>query len=97
MPKISFAKNNRADIEAPEGANLMQVLLGAEVPVASSCHGDGVCAKCRLEIVQGIESLNDRNETEEFLAERFSLKKNQRVSCQVLVGTQDLIIDATYW
>ncbi|MFN7729223.1 MAG: 2Fe-2S iron-sulfur cluster-binding protein [Bdellovibrio sp.] len=97
MPKISFAKNNRAPTQAQEGANLMQVLLGAEVPVASSCHGDGVCGKCRLEIVQGAESLSARNEAEEFLAERFGLKKNQRVSCQVVVGTQDLIIDATYW
>ena len=97
MPRISFAKNNRPTLEAPSGANLMQVLLTAEVPVASSCHGDGVCAKCRLEIVEGASSLDPRNETEEFLAERFSLKKNQRISCQVAVGTQDLVIDATYW
>ncbi|MBX2994268.1 MAG: 2Fe-2S iron-sulfur cluster binding domain-containing protein [Bdellovibrionaceae bacterium] len=97
MPKISFAKPGRAAFDAAPGTNLMQALLDHDVPVASSCHGDGVCAKCRIEVSQGLESLGARNETEEFLAERFSLKKNVRISCQVRLGDQDLTVDTTYW
>ncbi len=74
----------------------MKSLLGNSVPVASSCNGDGVCAKCRIQIVQGMENLNSPNETEMFLKEKFQLKKDQRISCQVSVHG-DIEIDATYW
>jgi len=97
MPVIRFSKKNRAEITALAGANLMQVLLSADVPVASSCHGDGVCPKCRVEVKEGLESLAPRNEAEEFLAERFELKNNVRISCQVQLGTEDLVLDTTYW
>lgn len=97
MPKISFAKPGRASFETAPGTNLMQVLLDHEVPVASSCHGDGVCAKCRVEVSEGLASLPARNEVEEFLAQRFGLQKNVRISCQVSVGDQDLTVDTTYW
>ena len=96
MPQIKFAKNNHAPLEVPVGANLMQSLLAAGLPVASSCHGDGVCAKCRMEITEGAAQLPKPNETEEFLIERFNLAKNIRVSCQVHVQA-DLTLQATYW
>lgn len=72
----------------------MQVLLAAGIPVASSCHGDGVCAKCRLQITSG--KVSSPNETEKFLSERFQLKPETRISCQIQV-LSDLTIDATYW
>jgi 2Fe-2S ferredoxin len=96
MPTIRFAKNNRAPMEVEKGANLMRSLLDAGVPVASSCHGDGVCAKCRLEIKEGEQNLPSPNETEKFLQERFQLPPRVRISCQVEV-LGDLIVDATYW
>lgn len=96
MPWISFAKKNKPALKVIPGANLMKSLLEAEVPVASSCNGDGVCAKCRLEITQGSENLSHPNETELFLKEKFELKKSQRISCQTFV-LDDVEIDASYW
>lgn len=96
MPFIRFSKGNRPPLEVETGANLMRALLAAGIPVASSCHGDGVCAKCRLEVTAGSEALAAPNETEAFLKERFQLKKETRISCQVEVRA-DLTVDATYW
>lgn len=96
MPWIHFAKKHRPSIEVPVGANLMKSLLDAQIPVASSCHGDGVCAKCRLNVEKGVENLSAENEVEMFLKEKFQMKPLQRISCQTSV-LGDVEIHATYW
>ena len=96
MPVISFTKKNRPSIEVKAGANLMNALLTAEVPVASSCHGDGVCCKCKVQISQGRSHLSLPNETEIFLKEKYQLKADQRISCQAVV-LDNIEIDTGYW
>jgi 2Fe-2S ferredoxin len=96
MAKISFLKN-RESIEVPPGTILMTALLQNEIPVASSCGGKGICARCRLKVISGSpENLSAENQTEEFLRERHSLSRNERVSCQVEV-LGDVTVDASYW
>lgn len=95
MPEISFAKN-RAPVQVELGANLMQALLASGLPVASSCNGDGVCAKCRINILRGAENLSPENDTEIFLKEKNKLTSAQRISCQTQV-LGDVQVDATYW
>ncbi len=95
MPQISFVKN-KAPIEVPTGSNLMQALLDANIPVASSCHGDGVCCKCVVLVSKGLENLSSRNKIELELLERNPLTFQQRVSCQTLV-LGPIEIDTGYW
>lgn len=95
MPVISF-KKNRATLSVSEGSNLMEALLEAGLPVASSCHGDGVCAKCKIQILEGAQNLTSENDTEKFLRESKDLPKDHRVSCQVQI-LGDIKIDASYW
>ncbi|MGE5085987.1 MAG: 2Fe-2S iron-sulfur cluster-binding protein [Bacillota bacterium] len=95
MPVISF-KKNRTPLVVENGANLMQALLDGGLPVASSCGGDGVCAKCRIIITAGNENLSLENETEAFLRESKSIPQGTRISCQVQV-LGDITVDATYW
>lgn len=95
MPQISFVKN-KAPIQVEAGANLMQALLKAGIPVASSCKGDAVCCKCVIQILQGAENLSAENDLEHQLRERNSLKQGVRVSCQTVVNG-DITIDTGYW
>ncbi len=74
----------------------MQALLTGGLPVASSCKGDGVCAKCRIEIVEGKQNLSVENEREAFLRERHAVPRNQRISCQTLV-LGDVTVTTSYW
>lgn len=74
----------------------MKSLLDADLPVASSCDGDGVCAKCKIVILEGAENLSKPNETEEFLKETNNLDKNVRISCQTEV-LGDITVHASYW
>ena len=95
MPWISFNKNF-APIEAPRGSNLMKDLLEQGVPVASSCGGEGVCAKCRVEVLKGRENLSAQNQTEKDLREIHQLAANERISCQALLEG-DVHLDTGYW
>ncbi|MEK6773397.1 MAG: 2Fe-2S iron-sulfur cluster-binding protein [Bdellovibrionota bacterium] len=95
MPKIVLHKN-QIQFEVFAGANLMQSLLDQQIPVASSCGGDGICGKCRIQIIAGQNQLPPPNETETFLAEINDLKKNERISCQTQV-LNDIEVDTNYW
>lgn len=95
MPTIYFVKN-QAPIEAESGSILMEVLLKAGLPVASSCHGDGVCAKCRVIVLQGSENLSPVGPLEQMLRDRLKIEKGIRISCQTQV-LGDIVIDTSYW
>ena len=95
MPVIRFVKNY-PDLEVPEGAVLMEALLKAGFPVASSCHGDGICAKCRIQVINGAENLSQPTVLEEILRDRLRIAKDLRISCQAKV-MGDITIDASYW
>jgi ferredoxin, 2Fe-2S len=95
MPEVRFRKA-KAPIQVPMGANLMQSLLAAGVPVASSCRGDGVCAKCRIEVTEGANNLSPRNPLEVSLADRHQIPHSERISCQTeILG--DITVDTPYW
>ncbi|MFV3407414.1 2Fe-2S iron-sulfur cluster-binding protein [Bdellovibrio bacteriovorus] len=95
MPVISFKKNMPA-VEVPADTVLMTALLDAGLPVASSCDGDGVCAKCKIIIVEGKENLSAENDTENFLREKNGLSSDVRISCQTRIQG-NITVDATYW
>lgn len=95
LHKLKFAKTQKT-LEVPSHSNLMKCLLDHNVPVASSCGGDGVCGKCQIQILEGMQNLSLENETELFLKERYKSSSPTRFACQcVILG--DLVIDAKYW
>lgn len=95
MPRIRFAKH-RSELTVAKGANLMRSLLAADIPVASSCNGDGVCGKCRVRVLEGRENLSPESDLETHLRERYELDANERISCQAQVHG-DVRVDTTYW
>ena len=57
------------------------------VQVPTSCFRTGQCHECIVEIKQGMEALQPRNEAESFLQE------NYRLACQAVVSNADVDID----
>lgn len=95
MPSIQFVKTYPA-LEVEAGTLLMEALLKAGLPVASSCHGDGICGKCRIQIVSGAENLTQINAIETIVRDRLRVPKEFRISCQTRV-MGDITIDTSYW
>lgn len=94
-PKIKVSKSQKI-FEVPRGENLMASLLANDLPVASSCSGEGVCGKCRIQIISGMAHLSIPNDTEKFLADTNELESNERISCQTEV-LGDIEVDTRYW
>ena len=95
MPTITLHKSGRA-ISVAMGENLMQALLAAQIPVASSCHGDGVCAKCRVKIISSPSHLTANTRLETELRLKHQIPANERLACQADV-LGDVTVDTDYW
>ena len=81
-------------IDIENGANLMNALLDAGLPVASSCHGEGVCSMCRVKIEEGTTGTPENFEVD--CLKRNKAEPNERLSCQINV-TDNLTIRTKYW
>ncbi len=105
MAKIRLLKEfakNKPDIEVENGANLMQSLLSAGRPVASSCYGKGICSKCRVKIIEGAENLSKPNALEKLTRNNLAKTSNaladdERLSCQSRILDKIVVIDTGYW
>lgn len=92
MPTIHIPQKNQT-LTVADGANLMQALQAAGIPVASSCLGDGICSMCKVTI-EGVVSV--ASELEIRTAKRNKLSEAERLSCQIHVNS-DLIVTTAYW
>lgn len=99
--RIRFKKtelqSKHGELLVDSNRSLMDHLLEAGLPVASSCRGDGVCAKCRLHVLSleanattPIEPLEKR------LLAKTKAESDERLACQTKVlGLVE--VDADYW
>ncbi|WP_088891919.1 2Fe-2S iron-sulfur cluster-binding protein [Leptolyngbya ohadii] len=85
---IKFVKENK-EVVAADGANLRFKALENGVDIYTfmgkmmSCGGYGQCGTCVVEVVEGMENLSPRTETEERKLKKRS--SNCRLACQTLV------------
>lgn len=93
MPKLNIPQKNLI-LDVAMNANLMNSLLEAGIPVASSCHGEGVCSMCRVKIDEGTTGLPENFEID--CLKRNKAEPNERLSCQISV-TDNLTIRTKYW
>lgn len=92
MPKISVPQKNLT-LDATQNENLMVFLQTKQVPVASSCLGDGICGKCKMKV---IGPLPQPTELEKNTLSRNNAPVDERLACQILIEA-DLIVNTTYW
>ena len=70
-----------------EGKHL-ELFKSYEFPVDATCGGMAMCASCQC-YVNSDHQLPEISESEEaMLAEAFNVKKNSRLSCQILINNR---------
>ncbi|MFT5533330.1 MAG: 2Fe-2S ferredoxin [Burkholderiaceae bacterium] len=83
-----------AVIDAPKGKSLCDVLLGSDIDIEHACEKSCACTTCHIVIREGFRSLGEPSEKEEDLLDMaWGLEANSRLSCQALVGDEDLVIE----
>jgi 2Fe-2S ferredoxin len=83
-----------ADAKANE--TLLDAARRANVPLGNSCGGIGICARCRVRIVEGAENLSAPTSVEERVSKQRGLTADERLACQAVVQG-DCAVTTTYW
>jgi ferredoxin len=94
MPRVNFPDGRF--IEVAPGTNLMSAIIKAERPIGSSCGAIGICARCFVKVIEGMENLSKPNPIERRLLEREKFAPDIRISCQTKV-LGDVKITTSYW
>lgn len=79
---------------AKENETVLDVARRAGVPLANSCGGVGVCARCRVRVVEGEENLSPATSVETRFGRGFG--EGERMACQAVVGGE-CVVTTTYW
>lgn len=99
MPKITVLPHPEyaltgATFETNGATSLCDALLDNSVEIEHACGKVGACTTCHVVVTKGFRSLNPMDENEEdMLDQAWGLQPNSRLSCQSLVGPDELVVD----
>lgn len=83
-----------AVLEAETGDNLIRIALAAGINIEHACEMACACTTCHVVVREGLDSLEESDELEDDLLDKaWGLEPDSRLSCQVEVGTEDLVIE----
>ena len=99
MTKIIFLPHEEicpegAMIEAEPGVSICDAALANGIEIEHACEKSCACTTCHVILREGFDSLEEADETEEDLLDKaWGLEPESRLSCQALVGEEDLVIE----
>ena len=83
-----------AVVEAEPGVTIIDAVLKGGVDIEHACEKSCACTTCHVVIREGIDSLNEADETEEDMLDKaWGLEPDSRLSCQAVVGDKDLVVE----
>lgn len=99
MPQIIFLPHETfcpegAVIQAEPGTSICDAALAHGIEIEHACEKSCACTTCHVHVREGYASLEEPTETEEDLLDKaWGLDTDSRLSCQALVGDQDLVVE----
>lgn len=81
-------------IEAEKGETICNVALKNDIEIEHACEKSCACTTCHVYIREGIDSLNENSDEEDDMLDKaWGLEPDSRLSCQAIVGDEDLVIE----
>ncbi len=81
-------------IEVEAGISICDAALSNDVDIEHACEKSCACTTCHVYVREGIDSLAEAEENEEdYLDKAWGLEPDSRLSCQAIVGEEDLVIE----
>lgn len=99
MPKIVFLPHEEicpegAVIEAESGKSICRNALDNGVEIEHACEMSCACTTCHVIIREGFDSMEMPDELEDdYLDKAWGLEPDSRLSCQAIVGDEDLVVE----
>jgi ferredoxin len=91
VPKVSFLVTGGApkSIDVLPRATLLRAVVRARLPIGRSCRGVGICAACRVFVVEGEQHVEPMDEIE-------ALAEHERYACRARIAGV-VTITTAYW
>ncbi len=99
MPQLIFLPHEDrcpegAVIDAKKGDNLIEVAMENGIDIEHACEMACACTTCHVVVREGFDSLEESDELEDDLLDKaWGLEPDSRLSCQVMVGDENLVIE----
>jgi len=83
-----------AVVDAPTGTSVCDAMLANDIEIEHACDRVCACTTCHVLVREGYDSLNEPEEKEEDMLDKaWGLEAVSRLSCQAIIGTEDLVIE----
>ena len=93
LPHPEYAPEG-ATLSAPAGTTICEALLDNDIPIEHACDQVCACTTCHVIVREGFSSLAAPEEDEEDMLDRaWGLTPQSRLSCQAVIGRQDLVVE----
>jgi 2Fe-2S ferredoxin len=99
MPQIIFLPHKELCpdgmvIETEPGISICDAALQNHIEIEHACEKSCACTTCHVYVREGMESLNENTEEEDDMLDKaWGLDPDSRLSCQTIVGKEDLVIE----
>ncbi|WP_210397584.1 ISC system 2Fe-2S type ferredoxin [Motiliproteus sediminis] len=99
MPQLIFLPHDEICpegkvIEVDPGVSICDAALAEGIEIEHACEKSCACTTCHVIVREGFESLGEADELEEDMLDKaWGLEPESRLSCQALVGDEDLVIE----
>lgn len=79
-------QHQELEIPSNMGLSLMEVLKASEYDILATCGGMALCATCHIQVVEGMEKLNERSDAELDMLDTLPFSDDDsRLACQIRV------------
>lgn len=93
LPHVELCPEGAA-FEAEAGVSICDNLLNNDIDIDHACDKVCACTTCHVIVREGFKYLNTQAEQEEDLLDKaWGLEPNSRLSCQAIVGKEDLVVE----
>jgi len=93
LPHVELCPNG-ASIEAKTGDSICETLLRNEIDIDHACDMACACTTCHVIVRKGLQSMEASDDQEDDLLDKaWGLEPNSRLSCQAIIGNEDLVVE----
>jgi 2Fe-2S ferredoxin len=84
------------ETRVPRGRRVYDVALELGLPLAQSCEGEGICGRCGVRVLRGVEFLNPEGKPERARKRANRLDASLRLACLTTVRGP-VVLTTDYW
>ncbi|MET0107099.1 MAG: ISC system 2Fe-2S type ferredoxin [Sedimenticola sp.] len=99
MPQIIFLPHEEICpegmvIEVEPGITICDAALQHGIEIEHACEKSCACTTCHVIVREGFDSMEEAEEDEEDMLDKaWGLEPESRLSCQAVVGDEDLVVE----